>query len=132
LCEIQALEATKEPSENGPVVPRAVGSGLVLSGLVRAGGPGVTLSQRGVGPTRVLGAEGGPAWLESRLNGFLWPLSLPCLVSLGGVYLGASGEGVGQEAEEGVVLTKGTQEGKRKGGIPSLGETGRQEPLTNE
>lgn len=29
---------------------------------------------------------------KSRLNGFLWPLSLSCLVSLGRVYSGTSGE----------------------------------------
>lgn len=48
----------------------------------------------GNGAHRVLG--GGQAGMARVLPGFLWPLSLPCLVSLGGVYLGASGEKVGQ------------------------------------
>lgn len=97
-----------------------------------------TLSQRKVGLTRVLGAEGRPAWLESCLNGFLWPLSLPCLVSLGVVYLGAMEKGLGSSQrrvqsspkEPRNVSQKGEKE--EGGGIPSLGETGRQEPLTNE
>lgn len=43
------------------------------------------------------GAGGrGQAGMARVLPGFLWPLSLPCLVFLGGVYFGASGEGVGQ------------------------------------
>lgn len=33
----------------------------------------------------------------SRLNDFLQPLSLPCLVSLGGVYSEALGKGARQE-----------------------------------
>ena len=44
-------------------------------------------------------SEGRWEWRASRLNGFLRPSSLPCLVSLGGVYSGALGEGVGLEEE---------------------------------
>lgn len=97
-----------------------------LCTLVAQGDP----ESQGSGGHRVLGAEGGPAWLESRLNGFLWPLSRPCLVSLGGVYLGACGEEAGREEEEGAALAKGTQEcvaggrEREEGGDPILGRDG--------
>ena len=94
-----------------------------LCGLLVQGYP----ESEGSEPTGVLGEEGGPARLESRLNGFLRPLSLPCLVSLGEFIQGplekswAGGGGC-------AALTKGTQEcvtgGRGKGREdPSLGDT---------
>lgn len=62
-------------------------------GLYRLGPKGA-LNQKGVGPTGGLG--GGQASM-SRLNDFLQPLSLPHLVSLGGVYSEAFGKGARQE-----------------------------------
>lgn len=119
-----------------PVVQRSVSSGFVLCGLVAQG----YLSQREVGPTEALGMEGRPAWLESRLNAFLWPLSLPCLVSLGGVYSGASGDELGRrrrvcsphQRHPGMCHRRERKGRGGGGGTHPWERQGRQEPLTNE
>lgn len=88
-----------KPSENGialHVVLMTVPNSLLPSSPMQAGGLECPESQQS-GPIGAVGVEGRPEELGSRLNDFLKPLSLSCLVSLRGVYSGAYGEGVGQE-----------------------------------
>lgn len=136
--DIQAMEAAGEPAENSAgLVCYPEGSAQWIPPVQDHSGwwPRGALNQRGVGPTGALGVDGRRAWPVSRLNGFLQPLSLSSPVSLGQVYPGAFGEGVGQE-EDVQSPPKGlrnvSQEGEKERGDPSLSERGRQGPLTNE
>lgn len=136
--DIQAMEAAGEPAENSAgLVCYPEGSAQWIPPVQAHSGwwPRGALNQRGVGPTGALGVDGRQAWPVSRLNGFLQPLSLSSPVSLGQVYPGAFGEGVGQE-EDVQSPPKGprnvSQEGEKERGDPSLSERGRQGPLTNE
>lgn len=115
------MEAAGEPAENSTGLVCYPESSAQWFPPVQAHAgwwPRGALNQRGVGPTGALEVDGRPAWPVSRLNGFLQPLSLSCLVSLGQVYPGAFGEGVGQEEdvqsspkEHRNVLQEGEKEG---------------------